>query len=271
MQFSLSFCGFVAGVLTDQDHEHRNERQGARQHQGAHHVQGRHHNPQQDRYNRGGHERGQGLGVVVVQGVQAAGQQHGSRAGTLGGICATGGEHALKQRGTNLRFRSGGGTLRAHSQQVVGTRADKQGSHGDRNQAGGNGVCVTEEPTEAEQPAAVRLQLRLRGSGELNVGAVHVRRAGLFETRVFGGDRGESGVGRAGNNHSQGGTEKHRREGVHGGNNAERAEGFTGVRAQRRATVSAVVALSFGHLWCLCVLVLVSVARCVRSAHDFVL
>ena len=117
----------------------------------------------------------------------------------------------------------------------------------------------------------MRLQLRLRGAGELNVGAVHVRRARLFETRVFGCDSGESGVCRAGNNHSQGGTEKHRREGVHGGNNAERAEGFTGVRAQRRATVSAVVALSFGHLWCLCVLMFVSVARCVRSAHDFVL
>ena len=150
VQFSLSFCGFVAGVLTDQDHEHRNERQGACQHHCAHHVQGRHHNPQQDRYNRGGNKRGQGLGVVVVQGVQAAGQQHGGRAGTLGGVRATGGEHALEQRGTNLRLRSGGGTLRAHSQQVVGTRADEQGNHGDRNQAGGNGVCVAEEPTKAE-------------------------------------------------------------------------------------------------------------------------
>ena len=117
----------------------------------------------------------------------------------------------------------------------------------------------------------MRLQLCLRGAGELNVSAVHVRRASLFEARVFGGDSGESGVCRAGNNHSQGGAEKHRREGVHGGNNAERAEGFTGVRAQGWATVSAVVALSFGHLWCLCVLMFVSVARCVRSAHDFVL
>ena len=115
------------------------------------------------------------------------------------------------------------------------------------------------------------LQLRLRGAGELNVGAVHVRRASLFEARVFGGDSGETGVRRAGNNHSQGGAEKHGGQGVHGGDDAERAEGFTGVRAQRRATVSAVVALSFGHLWCLSVLMFVSVTRCVRSAHDFVL
>ena len=267
VQFSLSFCGFVAGVLTNQDHEHRNKRQGAGKHHGAHPVQGRHNNPENERHNRGGHERGQGLGVVVIQSVQATGQQHSGRAGTLGGVCATGGEHTLEQRGTNLRFRPGGGTLRAHSQQVVGTRADEQGNHGDRNQAGGNGVCVTEEPAEAEQPAAVRLQLRLRGARELNVGAVHVRGAGLFEARVLGGNSGETGVCCAGNNHSQGGTEKHRREGVHGGDNTERAEGFTGVRAQRWAAVSAVIALSLGHLWCLGVLMFVSMTRCVRSTH----
>ena len=267
VQFSLSFCGLVAGVLTNQNHEHRNKRQGARQHHGAHPVQGRHNDPEDERHNRSGNERSQGLGVVVIQSVQAAGQQHSGRAGTFGGVCATGGEHALEQRGTNLRLRSGGGTLRAHSQQVVGTRADKQGNHGDRNQAGGNGVCIAEEPTEAEQPAAVRLQLRLRGARELNVGAVHVRGAGLFEARVLGGNSGETGVRRAGNNHSQGGAEKHRREGVHGGDDTERAEGFTGVRAQRRAAVSAVIALSFGHLWCLSVLMFVSMTRCVRSTH----
>ena len=38
VQLSLSFCGFVAGVLTNQDHEHRNKRQGACQHHGAHPV-----------------------------------------------------------------------------------------------------------------------------------------------------------------------------------------------------------------------------------------
>ena len=38
VQFSLSFCGFVAGVLTNQDHEHRNKRQGAGKHHGAHPV-----------------------------------------------------------------------------------------------------------------------------------------------------------------------------------------------------------------------------------------
>ena len=38
VQFSLSFCGFVAGVLTNQDHEHRNKRQGACKHHGAHPV-----------------------------------------------------------------------------------------------------------------------------------------------------------------------------------------------------------------------------------------
>ena len=267
VQFSLSFCGLVAGVLTNQNHEHRNKRQGARQHHGAHPVQGRHNDPEDERHNRSGNERGQGLGVVVVQGVQAAGKQHSGRAGTFGGVCATGGEHALEQRGTNLRLRPGGGTLRAHSQQVVGTRADKQGSHGDRNQAGGNGVCVTEEPTEAEQPATVRLQLRLRGARELNVGAVHVRGAGLFETRVFGGDRGKPRVGCAGNDDRERRAEKHGGQGVHGGDNTERAEGFTGVRAQRRAAVSAVVALSFGHLWCLSVLMFVSMTRCVRSTH----
>ena len=267
VQFSLSFCGFVAGVLTNQDHEHRNKRQGTRQDHGAHPVQGRHNDPEDERHNRSGNERGQGLGVVVVQGVQTAGKQHSGRAGTFGGVCATGGEHTLEQGGTNLRLRPGGGTLRAHSQQVVGTRADEQGSHGDRNQAGGNGVCVTEEPAEAEQPAAVRLQLRLRGARELNVGAVHVRGAGLFEARVLGGNSGETGMCRAGNNHSQGGAEKHRREGVHGSDDTERAEGFTGVRAQRRAAVSAVVALSFGHLWCLSVLMFVSMTRCVRSTH----
>ena len=271
VQFSLRFCGFVAGVLTDQDHEHRNKRQGTCQDHGAHPVQGRHNDPEHERYNRGGHERGQGLGVVVIQRIQAAGQQHSGRAGTLGGVRATGGEHALEQRGTNLRLRSGGGTLRAHSQQVVGTRADKQRNHGDRNQAGGDGVTVTEDAAESEQPAAVRLQLCLRGARELNVGAVHVRCARLLEARVFGGDSSESGVCRAGNNHSESGAEKHRREGVHGGDDAERAEGFAGVRAQRRTAVSAVVALSFGHLWCLSVLMFVSVTRCVRSAHDFVL
>ena len=125
VQFSLSFCGFVAGVLTNQDHEHRNERQGARQHHCAHPVQGRHNDPEHERHNRGGDERGQRLGVVVIQGVQAARKQHSGRAGTFGGVCATGGEHTLEQRGTNLRLRPGGGTLRAHSQQVVGTRADE--------------------------------------------------------------------------------------------------------------------------------------------------
>ena len=113
----------------------------------------------------------------------------------------------------------------------------------------------------------MRLQLRLRGARELNVGAIHVRGAGLFETRVLGSNSGETGVCRPGNNHSQGGAEKHRREGVHGGDDAERAEGFTGVRAQRWATVSAVVALSFGHLWYLSVLMFVSMTRCVRSTH----
>ena len=38
VQLSLSFCGFVAGVLTNQDHEHRNKRQGACKHHGAHPV-----------------------------------------------------------------------------------------------------------------------------------------------------------------------------------------------------------------------------------------
>ena len=113
----------------------------------------------------------------------------------------------------------------------------------------------------------MRLQLRLRGARELNVGAVHIRGAGLFETRVLGGNSGETGVCRAGNNHSQGGTEKHRREGVHCGDDTERAEGFTGVRAQGRATVSAVVALSFGHPWRLGILMFVSMTRCVRSTH----
>ena len=84
---------------------------------------------------------------------------------------------------------------------------------------------------------------------------------------MLGGNSGETGVCRAGNNHSQGGAEKHRREGVHGGDDTERAEGFTGVRAQRRAAVSAVIALSFGHLWCLSVLMFVSMTRCVRSTH----
>ena len=78
----------------------------------------------------------------------------------------------------------------------------------------------------------MRLQLCLRGASEFDVGAVHIRRAGLFEARVFGGDSGETGVCRTGNNHSQGGTEKYRREGVHSGDNTEGAEGFTGVRAQ---------------------------------------
>ena len=113
----------------------------------------------------------------------------------------------------------------------------------------------------------MRLQLCLRGASEFDVGAVHIRRAGLFEARVFGGDSGETGVCRTGNNHSQGGTEKYRREGVHSGDNTEGAEGFTGVRAQGRATVSAVVALSRGHLWCLSVLMFVSMTRCVRSTH----
>ena len=267
MQFSLSFRGFVAGVLTNQDHEHRNERQGARQDHGTHHVQGRHNDPEHERHNRGGNERGQRLGVVVVQGIQAAGKQHSGRACTFGGVSTTGGEHTLEQRGTNLRLRSGGGTLRAHSQQVVGARADEQGNEGDRNQTGGDGICVTEDATEAEQPAAVRLQLRLRGARELNVGAVHVRGASLFEARVLGGNSGETGVRRAGNNYCQGGAEKHRREGVHGGDDTERAQGFTGVRAQRWATVGAVVALSLSHLWCLGVLMFVSMTRCVRSTH----
>ena len=84
---------------------------------------------------------------------------------------------------------------------------------------------------------------------------------------MFGSDSGETGVCRAGNNHSQCGAEKHRRESVHGSDDTERAEGFTGVRAQRRAAVSAVVALSVGHLWCLGVLMFVSMTRCVRSTH----
>ena len=113
----------------------------------------------------------------------------------------------------------------------------------------------------------MRLQLRLRGTRELNVGAVYVRGAGLFEARMLGGNSGETGVCRPGNDYSQGGTEKHRCEGVHGGDDAERAEGFTGVRAQRRATVSAVVALSRGHLWRLGILMFVSMTRCVRSTH----
>ena len=113
----------------------------------------------------------------------------------------------------------------------------------------------------------MRLQLRLRGTSEFDVGAVHIRRAGLFEVCMLGGNSGKTGVGCAGNNHSQGGAEKHRREGVHGGDNTEGAEGFTGVRAQGRATVSAVVALSRGHLWCLSILMFVSMTRCVRSTH----
>ena len=94
VQFSLGFCGFGAGILTDQHHKHGNERQGTEQHEGAHHVQGGNHNPQQDRHHRGGNKRGQGLGVVVVQGVQAAGQQHSGRTGTFGGVRTTGGEHS---------------------------------------------------------------------------------------------------------------------------------------------------------------------------------
>ena len=85
---------------------------------------------------------------------------------------------------------------------------------------------------------------------------------------MFGGDRGKPRVGRAGDDDRERRAEKHRREGVHGGNNAEHAEGFTGVRAQGRATVSAVGALSLGHLRRLGVLMFVSVTRCVRSAHD---
>ena len=267
VQLGLRLRGFGAGVLADQHHEHGNERQGAEQHEGAHHVQGGDHNPQQDRHHRGGNKRGQGLGVVVVQGVQAARKQHRGRAGTLGSVRATGGEHAAQQATANLRLRSGGGTLRAHRQQVVRARTHREGQDRHDEQAGGDGVAVTEDAAESEQPAAVRLQVCLGGAGELNVGAVHVRRARLLEARVFGGDRGKPRVGCAGNDDRERRAEKHGGQGVHGGDNTERAEGFTGVRAQRRAAVSAVIALSFGHLWCLSVLMFVSMTRCVRSTH----
>ena len=113
----------------------------------------------------------------------------------------------------------------------------------------------------------MRLQVCLGGAGELNVGAVHIRRARLLETRVLGGDRGKPRVGCAGNDDRERRAEKHGGQGVHGGDDAEGAQIFAGVGSQRRTAVSAVIALSFGHLWCLSVLMFVSMTRCVRSTH----
>ena len=88
---------------------------------------------------------------------------------------------------------------------------------------------------------------------------------------MFSGDGSKPRVGRAGDDDRERRAKKHGGQGVHGGDNAEGAQIFTGVGTQRRATVSAVGALSLGHLRRLGVVMFVSVARCVRSAHGVVL
>ena len=90
---------------------------------------------------------------------------------------------------------------------------------------------------------------------------------------MFGGDCGKPRVGRAGNNDRERRAKKHGGQGVHGGNNAEGAQIFAGVGAQRWAAVSAVGALTLRRCFWgrLGVLMFVSVTRCVRSAHGVVL
>ena len=83
---------------------------------------------------------------------------------------------------------------------------------------------------------------------------------------MLGSNSGKTGVGCAGNNHSQGGAEKHRR-GVCTAVITPKVLRVYGRQGQGRATVNAVVALSRGHLWCLSILMFVSMTRCVRSTH----
>ena len=84
VQFSLSFCVSSRVFLPIRIMNTGNERQGARQLHAL--IQSRDATTTQSMNGTiaGGNKRGQRLGVVVIQGVQAAGKQHSSRAGTLG-------------------------------------------------------------------------------------------------------------------------------------------------------------------------------------------
>ncbi|SIM37295.1 Uncharacterised protein [Mycobacteroides abscessus subsp. abscessus] len=218
-QPGLGGAGVPLGGLADQHHEHRHQRQGQHQHERADRIDQRHHAQQDHGDDAGGHQGGHGPGVVVVQGVQSPGDQHGRPARAEVPAEQLAAQQPLAQLGLGAAGRAPGG----NTQQPVTRRPQRQAADRDRQ---GRAQTLRGEsagrpgPAEPGQQGVIAQDLCADVLGQ-GPGGAGIRQAG------------QPRLGQSGQQHGQAQAEQHRADRAHRLQEPQCGQGPASVRPQR--------------------------------------